>query len=138
VTVAPLTRLGVPRSSVARTGDTADGYRVVSARARHLHRPLSFLELSLVLAVVGVAAAIAIPDYLQMQRDANTDSAKARLGDAARTLESRYVSTGTFAGAALPSGVRLHAAGGSYCIETTADGHVWHAVRHGRPASGAC
>ena len=95
-------------------------------------------ELALVVAVVGLAAAVAVPEYLSLRRDANDDAAKARLTAAVRTLEARHVATGTFTGAALPASVRLHTGRGSYCVDTTAGDHGWHASRHATPLSGAC
>ena len=41
-------------------------------------------------------------------------------------------------GAAVPSGVVLHKAGSSYCLETTVSGRVWHAIRQAKPVAGAC
>ena len=128
--VAPLTRLGVPLSSITRTGDTADGYRVMSARRlAYAHNPLTFLEIALVAAVLGVAAAVAVPEYFHLRQDANDDTAKSRLVQAGRNVET---------GAAVPAGVRVHAAGSSYCLETTVGGRIWHALHHAKPASGAC
>jgi Tfp pilus assembly protein PilE len=138
VTVVPLTRLGVPRTGVTHTGDTADGFRVMSARAGHPHHQLSYLEIGLLVAVLGVAAAVGIPEFLQLQRDANDDTAKTRLVDAGRALESRHATAGTFAGATLPAGVKLHASHGTYCVQTTLDSRVWHATRQAKPATGAC
>jgi hypothetical protein len=139
MTGMPLPRLGVPRSSITRTGDTADGYRVVSARRlAHPHSPLSLLEIGLAVVVVGVAAAVAVPEYLQLRQDASDDSAKSRLAHAAGIVEAHDRSTGTFSGAALPAGVRLRTFRGSYCVETNAGGRIWHAARHGKPAAGAC
>jgi len=130
VTLVPLTRLGVTHSGITRTGDTADGYRVMSARRlTHAHNPLSFIEMALVTAVLGIAAAVAVPEYFHLRQDANDDTAKSRLVQAGRNVE---------AGAAVPAGVRIHAAGASYCLETTVSGRVWHALRHAKPASGAC
>jgi len=130
VTVAPLTRLGVTHSGITRTGDTADGYRVMSARRlTHAHNPLNFLEMALVTAVLGIAAAVAVPEYFHLRQDANDDAAKSRLVQAERNHE---------AGTAVPAGVRVHAAGASYCLETTAGGRVWHALGQAKPVSGAC
>ena len=139
MSVARLTRLGVPRSGVTRTGDTADGYRVMAARrAAHPHNPLTGLELGLVVAVIGIAAAVAAPEYLHLRQDASDDAAKSRLTRAARTLEVHRASAGTFAGAAVPDTVTLRTSRGSYCIQTSAGDHVWHAARHAKPSSGAC
>lgn len=102
------------------------------------HNPLGVLELALLTAVVGIAAAVAVPEYLQLRQDASDDSARTRLAGAARKLEARHHAAGTFAGAGLPAGVRLHLSRGSYCIETNAGDRVWHAVRHAGTVSGRC
>jgi len=130
VTVSPLTRLGVPLSGVTHTGDTADGLRVMSARRlTHANNPLSFLEIALVTVVLGVAAAVAVPEYLQLRQDASDDSAKTRLVQAGRKVET---------GAAVPAGVVVHKTRTSYCLETTVSGRAWHELRHAKPAPGAC
>jgi Tfp pilus assembly protein PilE len=98
-------------------------------RLAHSNSPLSFLEIALIAVVLGVAAAVAIPEYLQLRQDANDDSAKTRLAQASRNLD---------AGRAVPAGVVLHRAGTSYCLETTVSGRLWHALRHAKPAQGAC
>ena len=138
--IALLNRLGIPHSGITRTGDTADGYRVVSAgRLAHAHGPLSFLELALVTIVVGIAAAVAVPEFMDLRQDASDDAAKTRLTQATRSLERHHAAAGTYAGAAIPGGVRLRAAGrGSFCVETTAGENVWHAAQNAKPASGAC
>lgn len=139
MSVVRLTRLGVPQSGVTRTGDTADGYRVMAARRiAHPRNPLSVMEIGLVVAVIGIAAAVAVPEYLHLRQDASDDAAKTRLTRAARTLETHHASAGTFAGAAVPETVTLHTARGSYCIQTSTGDHVWHAARHAKPSSGAC
>ncbi len=141
MTIVRLTRLGIPHSGMTRTGDTADGYRVMSARRfAHAQSPLSLLELGLVTAVLGIAVAVAVPEYMRLRQSASDDSAKARLTQATRTLEQHHAAAGTYAGAALPAGVRLEATGrGSYCVETNAGDRTWHeAGPHGKPAGGGC
>ena len=129
MTVVQLPRLGITSSGVTRTGDTADGYRVMASQAgSHSHAP-SFLEIALVTVVLGIAASVAIPEYLNLRSEASDDTAKSRLVQADRNLD---------AGAAVPAGVTVHAAGSSYCLETTARGRVWHALRHAKPVRGAC
>jgi hypothetical protein len=98
-------------------------------RLAHAHNPLSFLEIALVTGVLGVAAAVAVPEYFNLRRDANDDTAKTRLVQAGKNVE---------AGAAVPAGVKIHAAGSSYCLETAVSGRVWHALRHAKPIAGAC
>jgi Tfp pilus assembly protein PilE len=140
VNVAPLVRLGIPRSGITRTGDTADGYRVMSVgRLAYARNPLSLLELALVTVVIGVAAAVAVPEFMHLRQDASDDAAKARLTQATRTLERQHAVAGTYAGAAIPGGVRLRVAGrSSFCVETKAGENVWHAAQNAKPVAGAC
>jgi Tfp pilus assembly protein PilE len=140
VTVAPLPRVGVTRSGVTWTGDTADGYRVITASRRMTARtPLSHFELGLIVAVLAVAVAVAVPEYLNLRRAANDDSARTRLAQATRALDEQQAAVGTYAGAVLPSGVVLRRSGStSYCAETRSGGHVWHVSTGAKPAAGAC
>ena len=138
--IGPLIRLGIPHSGITRTGDTADGYRVVSAgRLARAHSPLSLLELGLVTIVVGVAAAVAVPEFMDLRQDASDDAAKTRLTQATRSLERHHAAAGTYAGARVPGGVRLRTVGrDSFCVEAKAGENVWHAAQNAKPASGAC
>ena len=140
MSVAPLPRVGVTRSGVTWTGDTADGYRVISASHRtRVRTPLSHFEAGLVVAVMAVAVAVAVPEYLNLSQAAKEDSAKTRLTHATQALEQRQAAVGTYAGAVLPSGVVVrHAGRTSYCVETKAGGHVWHVSTGTQPATGAC
>jgi hypothetical protein len=141
MSVIPLTTVDIPPSGVTRTGDTVDGHRVMpSRRLAHALNPLSFLELALVTAVVGIAVAVAIPEYLHLRQGASDDSAKARLSQAVVALERHHAADGTYAGTGLPAGVRLRATGrGSFCVETKAGDSTWHeAGPHGKPAAGGC
>lgn len=125
-----MTRLGVPLSGITRSGDTADGYRVMSARRPvRANGSLSHLEIALITVVLGVAAAVAVPEYFRLQQSANDDTARTRLVQAGKNVE---------AGAAVPAGVEIHGRGSSYCLETTVGGRVWHAALHAQPARGAC
>ncbi len=140
MSVAPLPRVGVTRSSVTWTGDTADGYRVISAsRSTGTRAPLSHFEAGLIVAVMAVAVAVAVPEYLSLRQEAKEDSARTRLTHATQALEQRQASVGTYAGAVLPSGVAVrHAGRSSYCVETKAGGRVWHVTTGAQPVAGAC
>jgi Tfp pilus assembly protein PilE len=112
---------------------------VSSGRLVHAHSPLSLLELALVTVVVGIAAAVAVPEFMDLRQDASDDAAKTRLTQATRSLERHHATARTYAGAAIPGGVRLRAAGrGSFCVETKAGENVWHAAKNAKPVSGAC
>ncbi len=107
-----------------------------------LHRSLSLLEIGLVTTMLGIALAVAIPEYMHIRQGNRDDAARTRLVGAVRTLEQRHAAAGTYSGAVLPAGVSVDAAGrASYCIETKAGDRVWHASgpEDGvKPASGAC
>jgi Tfp pilus assembly protein PilE len=101
--------------------------------------PLSHLEAGLIVAVMAVAVAVAVPEYLNLSQEAKVDSARTRLTHAAQALEQRQASVGTYAGAALPAGVVVrHAGSTSYCVETKAGGRVWHVSTGAQPVTGAC
>ena len=63
-------------------------------RLAHAHDPLTLLEIGLVTVVLGVAAAVAVPEYLHLRQDANDDAAKTRLAQSARKLELHLASAG--------------------------------------------
>jgi hypothetical protein len=140
VSVAPLPRAGVTHSGVTWTGDSADGYRVIAASRRTgTHGPLSHFEAGLIVAVMAVAVAVAVPEYLNLRQDAKEDSARTRLTQATQALEQRQAAVGTYAGAVLPGGVVVrHAGRSSYCVQTTSGGHVWHVSTGAQTATGAC
>jgi Tfp pilus assembly protein PilE len=103
------------------------------------HSPLSRLEHALIVVVLGIAAAVAVPEYLDLRQEAKEDSARSRLTQATKSLERQHASAGTYAGAAVPAGVHLRrVARGSYCAETAAGGRAWHVVRGSGPRRGAC
>jgi hypothetical protein len=140
VSTVPLIRLGIPHSGITRTGDTADGYRVVTVgRLAHAHNPLSLLELALVVVVIAIAGAVAVPEFLDLRQDASDDTAKTHLIQATRSLEQHHLAAGTFAGAAIPGGVRLRTVGrSSFCVEAKAGENVWHAAQNAKLVPGAC
>jgi Tfp pilus assembly protein PilE len=108
-------------------------------RLAHAPRSLSLLELALVTVVLGIAVAVAVPEYLDLRQDASEDAAKTRLTQVTRSLERHHAAAGTYAGARVPGGVHLRTAGrGSFCVETKAGEIVWHAAQNAKPASGAC
>lgn len=122
MSVLPLRRAAMGRSVLVRTP-----------------QPLTIVELALVTAVLGVAAAVAVPAYIHLRQSTGDDgAARSRLVRAGQALELRHSATGTFLGAVLPSGVRLRTSGGSYCVDTTAGGRAWHATRNASPTGGAC
>ncbi len=112
---------------------------IAAYRLGRAHASLSLLELGLVTVVLGIATAVAVPEYLDLRQGSRDDSARSRLTQVTQTLERRHASAGTYAGAALPAGVQLRSAGPTtFCVETMAGSDVWHVSRGTKPASGAC
>jgi hypothetical protein len=100
---------------------------------------LSHFEAGLIVAVMAVAVAVAVPEFINLRQDAKVDSARTRLTHAAQALDQRQAAVGTYAGAVLRSGVVVrHAGRSSYCVETKAGGRVWHVSTGTPPASGSC
>jgi len=117
----------------------ADNRNMAVRRVAAPTNPLSVLELGLVAAVLVVALAVAVPEYVHLRNEAGPDSAKARLTDAARSLASRHRAAGTYAGATVPAGVRLKkATRASYCVETGRGDALWHAGLRTKPSRGGC
>ncbi len=56
----------------------------------------SLIELTIVVAVIAILAAIAIPNYLGIQRKARRAEAKAKLPAIAMALENWYAENGTY------------------------------------------
>jgi Tfp pilus assembly protein PilE len=126
-----------------RLGFSANDVRAprLRARRRSAHSsPLSPIEIGLVVAVVGIAAGIAVPDFLHMRHQSQSDPAATRLQDATKGLRQHHAAAGTYVGSPLPANVELVSAGrGSFCLETSSRGTTWHlAGPSGEPLRGSC
>jgi len=109
----------------------------------------TLVELLVVLAIVGVLVAIAIPSYLALTGRAADASAKANLRAALPSAEAYYVDNGTYAGmtagvlraqydAGLAPGVAVAGTPtqSGYCLADSVDGHTWSVAGPGAPAPG--
>jgi type IV pilus assembly protein PilA len=63
----------------------------------------TLLELLVVLAIIGILAAIAIPQYATYKQGALDSQAKSDLHNMATVMEAYYGSVGTYAGASVPA-----------------------------------
>jgi len=107
----------------------------------------TLVELLVVVAIVGVLVAIAVPSYLGFSGRAADSSAKANLRAALPSAEAYYVDNGTYAGmtasvlrsqydAGLAAGLTVVGtpSQSGYCLADSVDGHTWSVAGPGAPA----
>ena len=67
------------------------------SKMRNRNKGFTLIELMIVVAIIGILAAIAIPNFLNMRKKSMSSEAKSNLGDL-RTMEEAYhVEYGTYA-----------------------------------------
>jgi prepilin-type N-terminal cleavage/methylation domain-containing protein len=107
----------------------------------------TLVELLVVVAIIGVLVAIAVPSYLALSGRAADASAKANLRATLPSAEAYYVDNGTYAGmtaevlrsqydAGLAPGVTVVGTPtqSGYCLADAVDGHTWSVSGPGAPA----
>jgi type IV pilus assembly protein PilE len=92
-----------------------DRERAVIKQNRDLKYQLGFtlIELMIVVAIIGILAAIAYPSYQQYVLRANRAEAQAVLTETAQFMERYFTTNGTYVGGALLSNVSPKGASGS-------------------------
>lgn len=113
----------------------------------------TLIELLIVVLIIGVLAAIAIPVYLSTVNTAKDESAKATISQAITALQAEYIAEGTYPAAIGDSDFRAPNAseiavtytqtgsGSGFCVDASAAGSdtFFHATQDsGSPQDGAC
>jgi type IV pilus assembly protein PilA len=96
----------------------------------------TLIELLIVIVIIGILLAIAVPSYLGFKDRANKRAAQSNLREAVPTAEAFYSDAGTYVGltktamAAIDSGIDkgvtvVSASTGGYCLSDTVGGQSW-------------
>lgn len=73
-------------------------------RSRHLARGITLIELMIVVAIIGILAAIAYPSYQEYVIRARRADAQGALEGLAAAMERHYTQNGTYSGASADDG----------------------------------
>jgi type IV pilus assembly protein PilA len=109
-------------------------------------RGFTVIELLVVIIIIGILLAIAVPSYLGFRDRASNDAAKANLRAALPSAEAYYVDNGAYTGmdeadlAAIDSGVSptlkvVSVTESTYCLADTVSGKTWSVAGPGPSSS---
>jgi len=96
----------------------------------------TLIELLIVIVIIGILLAIAVPSYLGFKDRANKRAAQSNLREAVPTAEAFYSDAGTYVGlthtsmVAIDSGLEKNvtvptATSGGYCLSDSVGGQTW-------------
>ena len=118
----------------------------LQGRLRKEESGFTLIELHIVLVIIGILLAIAVPSYLGFKDRANRTAASANIRSAVPAVEAYYADVGTYLGMTLTTGtapaltglqgidagIKLTAVSGqsdtSYCISATVGGKTFRKV----------
>jgi prepilin-type N-terminal cleavage/methylation domain-containing protein len=109
------------------------------------------VELLVVIIVLGLLSAVAVPSYMGLRERANNNAARANVQDALPAVDAYRAVHGSFAGMALPKLLKLDdevrldsrmvVTTRTYCVRSTVGTQTWSLsgpAEDAAPASGGC
>ena len=107
----------------------------LQARLRKEESGFTLIELLIVLVIIGILLAIAVPSYLGFKDRANRAAAQANVRSAIPAVEAFYADNGTYVGmtavalAAIDAGVKVTVGtvgAATYCVSNTQGGFAYN------------